>query len=262
MSDPVSTQEQVVRIERPTAGVAVVVLDRPARLNAMNPSSIPVVTQAVRPLADDPETRVVILTGAGRGFCTGMDLSSLDEMAPREVNATIAWMRELHSFSGELARLPQPTIAAVNGPAIGGGLGMALGCDLRIAGPDARFGATFARMALGPDAGVSHTLPAAVGHAAALDLLLSCEPIGPDAALRLGLVSRVAEDALAASIELAERWARIPAHASRTIKKTMQLAAGTDIETTLLDIEPRAQADLICHPDFFTNAEAWLAGHH
>ncbi|MFC8386380.1 enoyl-CoA hydratase/isomerase family protein [Nocardia sp. NPDC057272] len=261
MSDPVSTQGNVVRIERPTAEIAVVVLDRPARLNAMNPSSIPLLTQMVRPLAEDPNIRVVIVTGAGRGFCTGMDLSSLDEMAPREVDATIAWMRELHSFSVELNRLPQPTIAAVNGPAIGGGLGMALGCDLRIAGPQAKFGATFARMALGPDSGVSHTLPAAIGHAAALDLLLSCEPIGPAEALRLGLVSQVADDALAASIELAERWARIPAHASRTIKETLRQAARTDLETTLLDVEPRAQADLICHPDFFANATAWLDSH-
>ncbi|MEU1208713.1 enoyl-CoA hydratase-related protein [Nocardia sp. NPDC005825] len=262
MSDGVQTQENVVRIERPAAGVAVVVLDRPSRLNAMSPSRIPLVTEAVRPLAADPQTRVVILTGAGRGFCTGMDLSSLDEMAPREVDATIAWMRELHSFSLELARLPQPTIAAVNGPAIGGGLGMALGCDLRIAGPEAKFGATFARMALGPDAGVSHSLPAAIGHARALDLLLSCEPIGPEEALRVGLVSRVTHDALAAAVELAERWARIPAHASRAIKATLRRAAAADIDTTLLDIEPAVQAELICHPDFFANAQAWLDNHN
>ncbi|WP_051186636.1 enoyl-CoA hydratase/isomerase family protein [Nocardia tenerifensis] len=239
-----------------------VVFNRPVRLNAMNPSSVPLLTQAIRPLADDPETRVVVLTGAGRGFCTGMDLSSLDEMAPRELDTTIAWMQDLHGFSVELSRLPQPTIAAVNGPAIGGGLGIALGCDLRIAGPGARFGATFARMATGPDAGLSHTLPSAIGHAAAIDLLLSCSVVGPEAALQLGLVSRVADDALAAAIELAERWAAIPGHASRAIKAILLRARAADIETTLLDIEPRTQADLICHPDFFTNAKEWLDSHH
>ncbi|MEU4812954.1 enoyl-CoA hydratase/isomerase family protein [Nocardia fluminea] len=258
MSGVVPAQERAVRIERPAAGVTVVVLDRPARLNAMNPTSIPLVAQAVRPLAEDPDTRVVVVTGAGRGFCTEMDLSSLDEMPRSDVEATTAWMRDLHSFSVELARLPQPTIAAVNGPAIGGGLGMALGCDLRIAGSDARFGATFARMALGPDSGLSRTLPGAIGHAAALDLLLSCEPIGPDEALRLGLVTRIADDALAAAIELAQRWARIPAHASRRIKETLRQAAHTDLESTLLDVEPRAQADLICHPDFLDNAKTWV----
>ncbi|WP_169815620.1 enoyl-CoA hydratase/isomerase family protein [Nocardia inohanensis] len=262
MSDRVAIQENVVRVERPADGVAVVVLDRPSRLNAMSPSRIPLLTAAVRPLATDPDTRVVVLTGAGRGFCTGMDLSSLDEMAPREQEATMAWMRDLHGFSLEFARLPQPTIAAVSGPAIGGGLGMALGCDLRIAGPGAKFGATFARMAIGPDAGVSYTLPAAIGHARALDLLLSCEPIGPEEALRVGLVSRVADDALTAAIELAQRWARIPTHAARMIKATLRQAAAADLETTLLEIEPRTQAELICHPDFFANAQAWLDNHH
>ncbi|MGB3304009.1 enoyl-CoA hydratase/isomerase family protein [Gordonia sp. (in: high G+C Gram-positive bacteria)] len=256
-----SNSDDVVMVDWPEPGIGVLTFNRPHRKNAMSPSCIPHLVDAVNTLAADREVRVVIVTGAGGAFCTGMDLSRLDEMAPREVEPTVAWMQQLHAFSVALASIPQPTIAAVPGPAIGGGLGMALGCDLRIASPTARFGATFAKMALGPDAGVSKTLARIVGEAKALDMLLTGELIGSEEALRLGLVTQIADDALGEALAIARRWSEVPGYASQQIKRAMRLSADADIQTTLMEIEPQTQAELICHPDFFTNAADWLSGH-
>lgn len=238
-----------------------ITLDRPAHLNAMKPSTIPPCLEILENLAADPDTRVVVLTGAGRGFCTGMDLSALDEMAPIEIEAQTAWMRRLMTASRQLGQLPQPTIAAVNGPATGGGFGYAMACDIRIAAPSAIFAATFVRMAMGPDAGLSHTLPRAVGHARALRMLLTGEKVDADEALRLGLVSQVAEDALATALDLAEQIAAAPAHASRSIKQSLRQSETADFETAVMEIEAPAQAALVCHPDWIANAAAWVTKH-
>lgn len=251
-----------VRIDRPRDGVAVVVLNRPDRLNAMKPSTMPALVEALESLAADEDARVVVLTGSGRGFCTGMDLAALDEMAPMEIQAQTAWMRDLMRGSIALSRLPQPTIAAVNGPATGGGFGYAMGCDLRIASRSALFAATFVRMAMGPDAGLSHTLPRVVGHAKAMELLLTGATVDALDALRLGLVSEVVDDALAEAVDLAARIAETPAHAGRSIKATLRAAAAADFETTVNDIEAPAQAELVCHPDWLANAEGWFGRHN
>jgi enoyl-CoA hydratase/carnithine racemase len=250
-----------VRIDRPVDGVGVVVLNRPHRMNALSPSTAPEVAEAVASLGAEENIRAIVLTGAGRGFCAGMDLGALDEMAPREIDATVEWMRGVHGCSLALDRLLQPTIAAVNGPAIGGGFGIALGCDIRIAGPPARFGATFSKMSLGPDGGLSRSLAAIVGHARALELLLTGDLLDAADALRLGIVSAMVEDPLGAAIALAQRFAAVPSHTSRAIKSAMRRAASADMTTALYEIEPAMQAELICHPDFFTFAMGWINAH-
>jgi enoyl-CoA hydratase/carnithine racemase len=171
-------------------------------------------------------------------------------------------MRHMMSASAALAALPQPTIAAVNGPAIGGGFGYALGCDIRVAGPEARFGATFVRMAMGPDAGLSRTLPDAIGYARALELLLTGELVDAAEALHLGIVSRVVPDAREAALELAGRIAAVPGHASRAIKSAVRRANGAGMTTVLDDIESVVQAELICQEDWPANAAAWLSRHN
>jgi enoyl-CoA hydratase/carnithine racemase len=255
------SDETAVRVERPADGVAVVILDRHKQLNAISPSTMPKFTDALAALANDGQCRAVVLTGAGRAFCTGMDLSAIDEIAPLEVDAQIEWMRGMHAASLVLDRMSQPTIAAVNGPAIGGGWAYAMACDIRIAAPSAVFGATFVKMEIGPDGGISRTLPRVIGHARTLELLLTAEKLEAEAALRLGIVSRIAADAVGESVALAERIAAVPAHTSRTIKATLLRAAESDMNTTLFDIEPTAQAQLICHPDFSAHAAAWLSPH-
>jgi enoyl-CoA hydratase/carnithine racemase len=253
--------DDIVRVDWPVDGVAVVTLNRQKQLNAISPSVMPILAGALAALADDESCRVVVVTGAGRAFCTGMDLSAISELAPLEIDAQTEWMRGMHAAALVIERMPQPVIAAVNGPAIGGGWGYAMSCDIRIASPTAIFSATFSKMGLGPDAGVSRSLPRVIGHARTLELLLTAAQLDAEEALRLGIVSRIVDDALAESVELAERLAAVPAHTSRAIKATLLRAAESDLETTLWDIEPSAQAQLICHPDFFANATAWLSQH-
>jgi enoyl-CoA hydratase/carnithine racemase len=250
-----------VLLERPCEGVALVSFNRPDQMNAIRPSTVSALLDVVGSLVDDGSTRVVVLTGTGRGFCSGMDLSAVDEFPQQDLSVATAWMRNLFQGALALSQLPQPTIAAVNGPAIGGGFGFALGCDIRIAAPTARFAATFVKIAMGPDAGLSHTLPRTVGHARALELLLTADAIDAEEALRLGIVSRVADDPVAAALVLAGRIAAVPGHVSRGIKATLRRAAAADLPTTIADIEAPAQAEHYCHPDFFTNAGAWLSAH-
>jgi enoyl-CoA hydratase/carnithine racemase len=250
-----------VVFERPCEGVGLVTLNRPDQMNAIRPSTISALLDAVGSLVNDESTHVVVLTGAGRGFCSGMDLSAVDEFPQQDVPVATAWMRNLFQGALALSQLPQPTIAAVNGPAIGGGFGLALGCDIRIAAPTARFAATFVKLAMGPDAGLSHTLPRTVGHARALELLLTADTIDAEEALRSGIVSRVVDDPVAAALALAGRIAAAPGHVSRGIKATVRRASAADLPTTIADIEAPAQAEHYCHPDFFANAGAWLNAH-
>ncbi|WP_081831195.1 enoyl-CoA hydratase/isomerase family protein [Mycobacterium sp. UNC410CL29Cvi84] len=250
-----------VLVEHPCDGVAVIKFNRPERLNAVRPSTVSAFAETVARIAADTSIRAVILTGAGRGFCSGVDLSATAEFPPQDVLVATEWMREL--FAGALAwsRLPQPTIAVVNGPAIGGGFGFAMACDIRIASPQARFAATFVNIAMGADAGLSHTLPLIVGHATALELLLTAQTVDADEALQLGMVSQVTDDPMTMAIALAQRFAAVPGHLSRGIKATLQRSAEVDLPTAISDVEVRAQAEFFCHPDFFANAARWLNAH-
>lgn len=250
-----------VLMERPCDGVAVIKFNRPEQMNAVRPSTVSAFVDAVSAVADDASTRVVILTGAGRGFCSGMDLAARAEFPPQDVAVATEWMRDLFEGAVALSQLPQPTIAAINGPAIGGGFGFALACDIRIAAPRARFAATFVKIAMGPDAGLSHTLPRIVGHAKALELLLTADTVDADEALQLGIVSQVAEDPITSAVALAQRFALVPDHVSRRIKATLRRSAAVDLPTAISEIEVSAQAEHYCHPDFFANAGAWLNSH-
>jgi len=233
-----------VLIDRPADGVAVVTLNRPDRLNAVKPSTIPLMVEAFDGLGADDSVAAIVLTGAGRGFCAGVDLSAREEWPEPTLEATTAFMREVHQAGVSLSRIPQPVIAAVNGPAAGGGFGYALACDLRIAAPTATFVASFAQLSLGPDCGLSHTLPRIVGTARALEVLLTAATFTADEALALGLVSRIADDARAAAVELATSIAALPTRVSRSIKETLTRSAHVDLVSALLDIEASAQAEL------------------
>jgi enoyl-CoA hydratase/carnithine racemase len=195
------------------------------------------------------------LTGAGAGFCAGADLAGA--RPPLDFGGAKSWMQEVHRGPLALWRLTQPTIAAVNGPAAGGGLGLALSCDIRIAGPDATFSAPFVRMGLVPDFGVSRLLPRIVGTSAAMELILTGRNVGAEEAARIGLISQIAEDPLAAGVALAERIAAMPASATRRIKALMRDASDSDHEAVLSELEPDAQAAGISDPQFIERVTAW-----
>jgi len=177
-------------VERPSAGVARLVLDNPAQRNAMSDEMTASWVAAVDQLAVDGSLRVVVVTGEGTAFCSGGNTSwiasepdaSIDHLRNRMLGFYRAWL--------SIRRLEVPTIAAVNGPAIGAGLCLALACDIRYAVQGARLGAPFVKLGMNPGMAATYLLPNAVGEANARELLLTGRTVEADEAQQLGLVSR------------------------------------------------------------------------
>jgi enoyl-CoA hydratase len=189
-----------VLTERPNPRCAIVTLNNPQRLNALSTPLVAALHDTLDGLAADPRCRVVILTGAGRGFCSGLDLAE-PPVAPAAAHrsgaaAGLRTQEFLASLVPKIMRLPQPVIAAVNGPAVGGGMALAAACDLRIASTSARFGVQFIRLAVsGCDIGISYTLPRLIGAARAAELIYTARQFGAAEAERIGFVSEVVPDA-------------------------------------------------------------------
>ena len=173
-------------------------LNRPESLNAMNRALVQDLRAFFSGLPQDLDTRVVVLRGAGRAFCAGLDLkeSAGEVNDDASVSAALRGQRGLSELMIMMRRAPQPIIAAVHGPACGGGFALALGADVRIAGESARMNAAFIRLGVsGCDVGVSYFLPRMLGASVAAELLLTGNFIDAARAERLGLVSRVVPDA-------------------------------------------------------------------
>ena len=180
--------------------VAWLTLNRPQALNALNSTIVDELHDYLQHLAADKKTRVVVMRGAGRAFCAGLDLKEHTNVSANSFGGSTAGMYELQQRLSNLViamrRLPQPFIAAVRGAAAGGGFSLALACDVRIAGESARFNAAFIRIGLsGCDMGVSYLLPRAVGTPVASELLLTGRFINAQRALATRLVSEVVPEA-------------------------------------------------------------------
>jgi enoyl-CoA hydratase/carnithine racemase len=189
----------VVLVDRSRPGIAVVTLNRPDRLNAMNYALVRGLYDVFDDLAADLSCRVVVLTGAGRGFCAGLDLTegasppTTTTMGRAQAGMTV--QKLIAGLVPKMRSIPQPVIAAVNGAASGGGLALALASDVRIAAQSARFNVAFIRVGLsGCDIGVSWMLPRLVGASRAFELLLTGRLIDAAEADRIGLVTRVVAD--------------------------------------------------------------------
>ena len=201
-------------VERPSDGVTVVRLNRPERLNAINEVMLGELLQLCADLAHDRDVRAVVLTGAGRGFCSGIDMrdfgpSMLDATAPAIDRLRF---QETHGLRCPQAirALPQPVVAAVNGPAVGGGLALCLAADIRICGASASFGNAAIAIGLsGAEMGMSYFLPRIVGSSVAADWMLTGRTVSADEAYRCGLVSELTDDdrLLARAVEVAEQIA-------------------------------------------------------
>jgi enoyl-CoA hydratase/carnithine racemase len=229
-------------------GVATITLNRPDRLNAWNRAMAVGFQDAVTRVGDDPKVRVVVLTGAGRGFCAGADMDLLDEAAGGdEISGEPGSMLPTH-----LIDLPKPTIAAVNGPAAGFGLVLALCCDIRFAAAGAKLTTVFPKLGLIAEYGSAWLLPRLVGTAGALDLLLSGRVILAEEAERIGLVNRVLEqDALARHVReyaVAMAAGSSPA-AMRTIKRQVYAGFETSFSKAIEDSLSLMKASLRT-PDF------------
>jgi enoyl-CoA hydratase len=203
-----------VRVERPRDGVALVTLDRPERMNAMAFDVMVPLRDALREVSTDNDVRVVVLTGAGGAFCSGADLEDPGRVPGIDglTLPTIALrsMGLLDDVILTIRRMHQPVIAAVNGPAIGGGFCLALACDIRVAAEPAYFRAAGITNGLtASELGLSYLLPRAVGSARAAELMLTGRDLPADEAERIGLVSGVvgADALLETSYEAASRIA-------------------------------------------------------
>lgn len=189
-------RETPVVVER-GRGVVTFRLNRPSRLNAMSNEMLDLLLAGVEEVCDDPDVRVIVLTGTGRGFCSGGDLGAFQGGAddPRPPLGTQIGLLRRHMRVVELLRSSTAvSIAAVNGPCAGAGLGLALACDLRICGEAAVFRTAFIDAALSGDFGGSWLLTRILGEARAKELYLLNDKISSDEALRIGLVSQVFED--------------------------------------------------------------------
>lgn len=189
-------------IER-DGGLAVLTLDRPEVLNAIDEELTAALASALLDAASDATVRAVVITGAGRAFSSGQDLR--DRLMLVAQPSTLHLGRELkrryHPVVATMRTMRKPVIAAVHGIAAGAGFALALACDVRIAAASASFRAGWGRVGLAPDAGAAFFLPRLVGWGRAMDLMLTGEPVTADEALRIGLVTRVFPDT-----EFAREW--------------------------------------------------------
>lgn len=205
-----------LELERPEPGIAVLRLNRPARLNALTDEMVAALGRLLDALAVETALRALVITGAGRGFCAGFDLT-LAERAPLtdELGEAGAWTARQEAFAGIVTRLRAlrvPVIAAVNGPANGAGFGLALACEVRHAAPTAAFNAAFVKVGMSScDIGVSWLLPRCVGMSRAFEIMLTGRMVGADEAQRIGLVSEVvpAEALLAQALQTARAIAAL-----------------------------------------------------
>jgi len=235
------------------SGVATVTLNRPEKLNAFDRDMCAELLDALRMLARSDAARVVVLTGSGRGFCTGADLSVL----ARDGEALVAAGRDI---AITIRNAPQPVIAAVNGSAAGGGANLALACDYRIASDRASIGQVFHRLGLVPDWGGSFFLPRLVGTAKALELVWSARMVEAAEALALGLFDRVvaAHRLLEETRRVAEVWASQPPLAVRLAKEAIYRSEAGALEG-VLDLEVAHQSELFATSEARSRMAAALA---
>jgi enoyl-CoA hydratase/carnithine racemase len=209
--------------ERPQNGIATLVLNRPAELNAWTYTMEGLFFEALDAAMGDPEVRVVVITGAGRGFCAGASMTLLGD-GDRSLMPDRSRRRRLI----ELAQCPKPVVAAINGPVAGIGFALALACDIRIAAVDAKITTSFARLGLPAEHGTAWLLPRIVGGARARDLLLSARTIRGVEAAELGLVNR----AVPAGEVLSEALAY-----ARMLVESAAPASWASIKQQLIDAE-------------------------
>jgi enoyl-CoA hydratase len=238
-----------VRREPVSEGITLLTLDRPERLNAMSRELVDDLHEALAAVNDDRECRVVILTGAGRGFCAGLDLKETGDIAAQVADgggppAGLRAQQQIATLVPQLRGLTKPVIAAVNGPATGGGLALALACDVRVAAESARFNVAFIRVGLsGCDIGVSYLLPRLVGASRAFELMLTGRMVDAAEADRIGLVSRVVPDGqvVDAALETAELIRANTPFGVWMTKEVMWSNLETSSLQAAIDLENRTQ---------------------
>lgn len=253
-------------LSAPREGVRQITLNRPERLNALNEALVEALHAELAEIAADRDCRAVVLTGAGRGFCAGYDIGGYggapraDWSDPRRRGWAV--QRRIVSLLPAIRRLPQPVVAAVNGPAVGGGLSLTLISDIRLSAESARFGVAGRGVGLSAgDMGVGWLLPRVVGFARAQELMLTARVFDAAEAERVGLVAEVAADGalLDTALEYAERIVAAPGFATELTKEGVWAALETPSLQAAMDIDDRQQAILFESADHREAMAAFLA---
>jgi len=224
-------------------GVATLTLNRPERLNAFSPEMLAAVHAALPRLGADPAVGAIVLTGAGRAFCAGGDVKTMGQRADHSFEQRVESIRTMHQLPLMMRMLPKVIIGMINGATVGAGLGLALACDLRVAGRSARFGTGFGKIGYSGDFGGSWLLTRLVGTAKARELYLLGDIVDANEAAALGMVNRVVDDAAlhTETYALARRVAGGARVAYGYMKRNLH-AAETESLAAVLEMEAVHQA--------------------
>lgn len=243
-------------------GVVTITLNRPERLNALTFEVYRELTDTFAALRNEPEVRAVVITGAGRAFCSGGDVHDIiGELFKRDMEGLLAFTRMTCELVANIRALPKPVIASLNGTTAGAGACIALASDIRIAAEEAKIAFLFVKVGLsGADMGAAYLLPRVVGLAKATELLYTGDFISAQEAERIGLYNRVVPGSQlkVATQELAERLAQGPAFALAKTKELLDREAHMNLEAAL-ECEAQAQAICMQHPDYREAYEAFVA---
>jgi 2-(1,2-epoxy-1,2-dihydrophenyl)acetyl-CoA isomerase len=245
--------------------VATITLNRPAVLNAISPRMIEELQMVLNTVGNEDKVRAVVLTGAGRGFCSGADLKGRQRVKPSEAPAnaskasTERLRRTYNPLITAIRTIEKPFLAAVNGVAAGAGCNLALACDIILASDEARFGNVFVRIGLIPDCGGHFFLPRLVGFHKAAELMFTGDIIDAHEAARIGLINRVVPHAELAkqTRDLAERLARGPTRAIGLCKRTLNVGITGDL-AAVLDAEADGQGLASQTEDHWEGVQAFL----
>jgi enoyl-CoA hydratase/carnithine racemase len=241
-----------VRYEIGDDGVATLTFDRPEVLNAIRPAMTVEILDAVDDVRTNDDVRCLLITGAGKGFCSGDDFQEIfldEDRASRKVTRQIDRIKRGETSLDVIFGLEKPTVAAVNGAAVGYGMDIALYCDIRLASPHAKFGWFFVRRGVVGTIGGTFILRQLVGLSKAMELTLTGDLVDAEEALRIGLVSRIvpADDLLTEAQALAAKLAAGPPLAQRAVKRAMH--AGFRMDWTALGEYQQALGDVLWETD-------------
>ena len=242
------------------AGVLSLTLNRPDKLNAFNPEMHKLLREALEQARDDAGVRAVLLTGAGRGFCAGQDLSERDvspEAAPIDLSVSLG--SNYNPLVRRLRALPKPVVCAVNGVAAGAGANIALACDIVLAARSASFVQSFSKLGLVPDSGGTYFLPRLVGAARAMGLALLAERLSAEEAERWGLIWKAHDDdrLMGEARAIARALAEGPTKGYGLIKKGIHASAGNSLDAQL-DLERDLQREAGSSEDYREGVAAFM----
>jgi 2-(1,2-epoxy-1,2-dihydrophenyl)acetyl-CoA isomerase len=241
------------------AGVQTITLNRPERLNAFNPEMHRLLREALARAGDDDAVRAVLLTGAGRGFCSGQDLSERDVGGDAPIDLSVTIESLYNPLVRRMRALPKPIVCAVNGVAAGAGASVALACDLVLAARSASFIQAFAKIGLVPDSGGTWLLPRLAGRARAMGLALLGDRLGAEDAARWGLIWKTVDDdrLMDEAGGLARALAAGPTRAYALVKRALD-ASETNTLDAQLDLERDLQREAGLSADYREGVAAFM----